>query len=295
MGLFPTTKKEPDKVAPPELPQIAGPQEPSQLQVLTQRLGALWQELGHLNEQVLDHLAQPRPETPAKGESDGGQRSRAVEEKIDGLAAKVGQLCELFQRLRQETDARLQELFQRLRQENEARIKELLQALRPPEPVRPTPKPAAPAPGKAELQRALLGSELAEHPSLDFQRQQLFDGILEGNPAACCLVGQLLVFQSASAEKMPKVLSDIGEAYYRWQPKTRPGNTTLETTLAHWLQRRCEAAGVSNTIELVGPGERFDAQRHNAATRGVEICEVHGWVVLRGNGTVYTKANVAVK
>jgi hypothetical protein len=50
-----------------------------------------------------------------------------------------------------------------------------------------------------------------------------------------------------------------------------------------------------NTIELVHPGERFDATRHNASTRGVEITEVHGWIVLRDNGKVYTKANVTVR
>ena len=32
-----------------------------------------------------------------------------------------------------------------------------------------------------------------------------------------------------------------------------------------------EQAGMSNTIELVHPGQRFDSMRHNAAERGVEI------------------------
>jgi len=46
---------------------------------------------------------------------------------------------------------------------------------------------------------------------------------------------------------------------------------------------------------LVHPGQRFDAARHNAASRGVEIVAVHGWVVLREGGKVYTKATVAVR
>ena len=104
----------------------------------------------------------------------------------------------------------------------------------------------------------------------------------------------LACFQSASAERLPKLLKEIGEAYYAWQPKRVPGANPLEEALTAWLQRTCEAAGIANTIELVHPGERFDATRHNASSRGVEIAEVYGWIVLRDNGKVYTKANVAV-
>jgi len=146
-----------------------------------------------------------------------------------------------------------------------------------------------------DWQRAILGRELGEQPGLDSQRQQLFAALLRGEPAACGLAGQLLVFQSASAERMPPLLKDIGEAYYRWQPKTEPQPSVFEQALVRSLQRTCEAAGIANTIELVGPGERFDSTRHNASMRGVEIAEVHGWVVLRDNGKVYTKATVSVK
>ncbi len=69
----------------------------------------------------------------------------------------------------------------------------------------------------------------------------------------------------------------------------------MEQALVAWLKRACEAAGIPNTIELVHPGERFDSARHTAATRGVEITEVRGWIVLRDNGKVYTKASVAVR
>ena len=146
-----------------------------------------------------------------------------------------------------------------------------------------------------EWERAILGDELAAQPGLAFQRSQLLGGVLDGNAAARALAGQLLVFRAAPAERLPPLLKEIGEAYYRWQPKTRPGNSPFEESLAAWLQRTCEAAGLHNTIELVHPGERFDAARHNAASRGVEIAEVLGWVVLRDNGKVYTKASVAVR
>jgi hypothetical protein len=156
--------------------------------------------------------------------------------------------------------------------------------------------PAALVPtAAADWQRAILGRELAEYPGLEAERRQLFAGFLRGEPAACGLAGQLLLFQSASAERMPPLLKDIGEAYYRWQPKTQSRPGILEQALVRSLQRTCEAAGIANTIELVGPGERFDSTRHNASMRGVEITEVHGWVVLRDNGKVYTKAAVSVK
>lgn len=147
----------------------------------------------------------------------------------------------------------------------------------------------------AEWERAILGPDLAAAPALAVQRLQLIDGILGGDPGACSLAGQLLVFQSAAAERLPQLLKDIGEAYYRWQRKTRPGTSPMEGALVQWLQRRCEAAGIANTIEIVHPGERFDASRHHATSRGVEITEVHGWIVLRDNGKVYMKATVSVR
>jgi hypothetical protein len=69
----------------------------------------------------------------------------------------------------------------------------------------------------------------------------------------------------------------------------------LEESLVRWLRRTCEAAGIFNSVELVHPGERFDSTRHSAATRGVEITQVQGWVVLRDNGKVYTKATVTAR
>jgi hypothetical protein len=69
----------------------------------------------------------------------------------------------------------------------------------------------------------------------------------------------------------------------------------MEEALVQWLQRSCETAGIYNTIALVHPGERFDSARHTASSRGVEIREVHGWIVLRDNGRVYTKATVTVR
>jgi hypothetical protein len=65
--------------------------------------------------------------------------------------------------------------------------------------------------------------------------------------------------------------------------------------LADWLNELTEAAGLPNSIQLVRPGDRFDSNRHVARGRGVKIVAVHGWVVLRDNQRVYTKANVSVQ
>lgn len=147
----------------------------------------------------------------------------------------------------------------------------------------------------SEWAQAILGPTLTGTPSLSAERQSLIDGILSGHPGACTLAGQLLVFQSAPIERLPQLLKDIGEAYYHWQPKTQPGIIPMEEALVRWLQHRCEEAGLANTIELVHPGERFDASRHHTAARGVEITAVHGWIILRDNGKVYMKATVSVR
>jgi len=178
--------------------------------------------------------------------------------------------------------------FRQLWQRLDDGLTEVVGYLRPPEPD------TAPA-SHGDWEQALLGRELAENPALIFQRQQLLDGTLAGDPACCSLVGQLLVFQSSPPEKMPQLLKEVGEAYYRWQPKTAPQSNAMEEILVGWLKRICDENGIGNAIELVHPGERFDSSRHNAATRGVEIVEVCGWIVLRDNGRVYTKANVVAQ
>ena len=143
--------------------------------------------------------------------------------------------------------------------------------------------------------RILFGHDLANNQALGALRDKLLEGLLGGERQATGLVGTILLFQAASAERMPQILKDVGEAYYRWNPRTQLGDDPLRDGLIAWLHRRCEAAGVSNTIVLVRPGDRFESARHNAKQKGVEVTQVGGWVVLRDNGKVYTKANVAVK
>jgi hypothetical protein len=175
-------------------------------------------------------------------------------------------------------------------QHTDAGLRAIIDILHPPQ------KEAASGPAVGgDWQEALLGGELAHNPALNADKNQLLKGVHSGDPGACGLVGSLLLFRSAAADKMPPLLKDIGEAFYRWQPKTSNRPSDLEKALADWLMRACDQAGMANTIELVNPGERFDSLRHNASRPGVEIIQVLGWIVLRDNGKVYTKASVAVK
>ncbi len=176
-------------------------------------------------------------------------------------------------------------------QHADAGLRAIIEILRPPQAEAAS---AGPAVG-GDWQEALLGGELAHNPALNLDKNQLLNGVLSGDPGACGLVGSLLLFRSAAADKMPPLLKDIGEAFYRWQPKTSNRPSELEKALVEWLMRACDQAGMANTIELVNPGERFDSLRHNASRPGVEITQVLGWIVLRDNGKVYTKASVAVK
>jgi len=220
------------------------------------------------------------------------RKLQSLSEQTSGAAANaiIPMLTEIRDGVYQQAGALAGEIRQ-FQQRVEAGLQQLDGLLRPEE---PDPSATAPA-GSADWQRVILGPELTERSELDFQRQQLLNGVLDGEPGACSLAGQLLVFQSATVEKMPPLLKEIGEAYYRWQPKTQAGSNPMEKALVAWLKKTCEDAGIFNTIELVHPGERFDSTRHTATARGVEITEVLGWIVLRDNGKVYTKASVAVK
>jgi len=210
--------------------------------------------------------------------------SSALGQINDGINAHHQTVAGVINQVRQQLD--------QVRLQLDGGIRHIAELLRPPEPEEePDTSPA----GSNDWQRAILGSQLAGVSELAYQRQQLLDGVLAGEKAARALVGQLLVFRSAAAEKMPPLLKEIGEAYYRWQPKAESGSNPMEEALAAWLKKTCDEAGIGNTIELVHPGERFDSTRHTASQRGVEITQVLGWIVLRDNGRVYTKAAVAVR
>ena len=159
----------------------------------------------------------------------------------------------------------------------------------------PQPQPMRLSTDLAQLDKAFFG-EMALDLSIENERQYLLQGILAHDPSSCYFGGILMMFQASNPEKMVLLLKDVGEAFYRWA-NAIPGYNMeqFEGVLANWAQYLCESAGLPNRIELVMPGQRFDSSRHNAVNRGATIARVHGWVVLRGNGSVYSKALVDVE
>jgi hypothetical protein len=214
-------------------------------------------------------------------------------EQHTAQAASLRQLAELvpqyFNALPQYFTA-IQQQVMASQQHSDAGLRAIIDILRPPKPEGTSADSVG-----GDWPEALLGGELAHNSVLAADKNRLLRGVLSGDQASCGLVGCLLQFRAAAADKMPPLLKDIGEAFYRWQPRASSRPSELEQALVQWLMRSCEAAGMANTIELVSPGERFDSLRHNAARPGVEVTQVLGWIVLRDNGKVYTKASVAVK
>jgi hypothetical protein len=324
---FPWSKDDLDDSGIPELPAAAGADPPAGLVQLVERLDKLGTELGQANRELAGYLARRESSAQASPAAPAEPPPIGVAEKLESLIARFEQLIAKVPReapapaipavpdgqaiaaalkpvedkivlvgkhaaAQNQAIAQLQELVNR-------GFKYLADQLAPKEakPEQPAvaaaPQPAAG--GNRPWEEAILGPDLAAVAAIAPARQQLIGGVLSGDPAARALSGQLLLFRSAPVERLAPLLKDVGEAYYRWQPKTKAVSNPVEEALAAWLQRTCEAAGIHNSIELVNPGERFDSLRHNASSRGVEITEVLGWVVLRDNGKVYTKAAVAVR
>jgi len=264
-------------------------------------LSALWEKvdaLGAKMDKIAEAVARtPSAREPAPAASASAASFQPLVEKLEGLGREQAAVREAVRPVAEKVDslgrehAAVRQLVQKLQEQLDRGFEHMAVLLSPPAAETQEEAPVS----SAQWERAILGPALADNSALAFQRQQLLTGILEKDTGACALAGQLLIFHSSPAERMPQLLKDIGEAYYRWQPKTQPGTNPFEQSLSAWLQKTCEAAGIFNTIELVHPGERYDAARHNATGRGVEITEVHGWVVLRDNGKVYTKATVTVR
>ena len=152
--------------------------------------------------------------------------------------------------------------------------------------------------GGGDWPAVIFSPELRDDSQVAPQIEALCRRVLDRDPAASILAGQLLIFQHAPPERRPQLLKDIGEAFYRCCPTRDEGddNNVFEQSLARWLERACNQAGFQNTIEFVRPGQRFDSTRHlTDGHGGVEIAQVHGWVVLRNRDKVYTKASVSAR
>jgi hypothetical protein len=158
------------------------------------------------------------------------------------------------------------------------------------------PAPVCPEMGPAYgWEQVVLGDALWSDPEIAVDRRLLLEGFLAREPAACALAALLLLFQYSPPARVPPVIKDLGEAFYHWQPQLADGATALEAALANWVVKSCEAIGLGHRVELVRPGSRYDPQRHRSQDRGVEVSRALGWVVLRDDGSVFQKANVAVR
>jgi len=144
-------------------------------------------------------------------------------------------------------------------------------------------------------ERIVFGDAIAGDATLTSVRRTLLDEVAAGAAPATALAGQLLLIRAASVEELPELFHRVGEAYYRWRPRIDETEEPLEQALAGWLSHRAESYGLRNSIELVRVGDRYDANRHVAEGRGVEVSAVHGWIVTRDSQKVYTKAGVSVK
>lgn len=223
------------------------------------------------------------------GGRQSGMGNQVVEQIVQNVRKDLHEVVKGLIDFRQLIDARLARM--------EEAVKGSAQA---PVAVQVRPQQSPPTFPLAEIdddqwKEIILGVELCQDPSIAEARARLFRGVLNEDDSAKALAGQMLLVQAASPDRLPPLMKDVGEAYYRWRPKTPGVADPFETALAGYLKRRCDAGGLGNTIELVIVGDRFDIARHNAAERGATITAVHGWVVLRDNGKVYTKANVSVK
>jgi hypothetical protein len=171
----------------------------------------------------------------------------------------------------------------------------------PPPVAPPAPVRAAPAPtgipvtggaGAGNWSQIVFGLESASNPAVAYLSGRLLSEVYAGDNDARGLVGQLMDFRSANSERKLRMLKDVGEAFYRWKPT---GDERLRDALIAWVHALLERESIPNRITMAQVGDRYDMQAHNAKERGVEVAEVYGWVVLRDNGKVYSKANVSVR
>lgn len=149
--------------------------------------------------------------------------------------------------------------------------------------------------GERSWQEAIFGELLVADPDAELDRQALCAGLLRSDPAALGLVGRLLVWRASRPEQLPPQLKEIGEAFYRWSTESGRESAILRTAIISFLERTCADAGLGHRIELAHIGDRFDRLRHQSSEPGLELVEIHGWVVLRENGSVYTKAQVVAR
>lgn len=224
---------------------------------------------------VGDGVARPAPKTLDDAVTDWNRSLDGVERNIAGLREQLSRLLEASAEPQRRVEAE--------------------RAPVPPAAANSTLRGSASAGSSDAWQRIVFGDALADDAALAADRRALLDDVAAGSAPATALAGQLLLIRAASVEELPELFHRVGEAYYRWRPGVDDAWEPLEEALAGWLSHRAESCGLRNSIELVRVGDRYDANRHVADGRGVEVAAVHGWIVTRDSQKVYTKAGVSVK
>lgn len=237
---------------------------------------------------------------------DGGQANRTAAAELASAGAVMGGAVAEILALLQRQEQNLAQGFQQLHEHLNAVVHQPAPVAMPVPQAQAVPVaqpvaavapnvPTFGGPEQSDLQQIVFGQDEFGNPLSTYRWHELFRDLELGDSGAKELVGQLLLFGSAGAERMPQVLKDVGEAFYRWRPHAASGSDPTCDALLDWLGIKCKEAGVTNTIDLVFPGDRFDPARHNAKERGNQVTTVQGWIVLRDNGKVYTKASVTVR
>lgn len=250
-------------------------------------LGSLYALLTQSQQQIADYLLRQQEmknRETASGTGEVTLDSRVFSQALSPVIERLDALGEMLG----------ENLWERL-----AQLEEHLSHLSESRNDVPSP-PSSPAPPAANAslsawEAAIFGESLVQVPEIANERHILLQGVSSHDPDCLYLAGLLMMFQSSTPEKMVLLLKDLGEAFYRWDARLPCHSEMLESVLAQWAQMLCENAGLQNSVEIVRVGQRFDNGRHSSTSRGVEITQVHGWVVLRGNGSVYSKATVDVQ
>jgi hypothetical protein len=160
-------------------------------------------------------------------------------------------------------------------------------------PVAPKPEPIGVSGGDGgNWSSILFGENLHAVRSVSHLSGSLLADVYAGDSQAVGFAGQLMTFRTGTAEQKARLLKDVGEAFYAWKPH---GEAPLLEPLIDWVHAELDEVQLGNRIMVVQVGDRYDMQRHHAKQPGIEVAEVYGWVILRDNGKVFSKASVAVR
>ena len=156
-----------------------------------------------------------------------------------------------------------------------------------------------PGTGGDDWQRALLGVDLAEYRRGSISSGTAAPGRALGgrSPARARCWDSCWCSARRVADKMPPLLKGrSARPIIAGNRRISPGSEPMEEALAAWLKETLQEAGHRQHRRTGRAGASASTPRsHTASTRGVEITEVRGWIVLRDNGKVYTKASVGVR